>query len=120
MGIWYEGDKFPSVEHAYQAAKTTKDLREQFKSVNVKEVKKLGNTVQIDKDNWEKIKYQVMVQLVTQKFATDDKLKSKLTETGKAYLEETNHWGDQTWGVCNGKGENKLGNILMTVRDFWL
>ena len=30
---------------------------------------------------------------------------------------EGNTWGDVFWGVCNGIGENHLGNILMDVRD---
>ena len=36
--------------------------------------------------------------------------------TGEAELIEGNDWGDITWGVCNGIGENKLGKILMKLR----
>ena len=26
-------------------------------------------------------------------------------------------WGDVFWGVCKGKGKNRLGRILMAVRQ---
>ena len=42
---------------------------------------------------------------------------ARLLETGDVYLEETNTWGDVFWGVCNGKGENMLGQVLMLIRD---
>ena len=32
-------------------------------------------------------------------------------------LIEGNVWNDTFWGVCNGKGHNHLGKILMKVRD---
>ena len=39
-----------------------------------------------------------------------------LLDTGDLYIEETNSWGDTFWGVCEGKGQNVLGNILMGIR----
>ncbi|NWN81082.1 NADAR family protein, partial [Bacillus sp. (in: firmicutes)] len=44
-------------------------------------------------------------------------LKNKLLQTGESILIEGNTWGDKIWGVCNGVGENKLGKILMKVRN---
>ena len=44
-------------------------------------------------------------------------LGNKLLETGNQELVEGNTWGDIFWGVCNGKGQNWLGKILMMVRD---
>jgi predicted NAD-dependent protein-ADP-ribosyltransferase YbiA (DUF1768 family) len=57
-----------------------------------------------------------MYDLIKQKFAADP-LRRMLLDTGDLYLEETNHWGDVCWGVCNGIGENMLGHTLMMVRD---
>lgn len=45
-----------------------------------------------------------------------DDLKAKLLETGDAELVESNWWHDYFWGVCNGRGENHLGKILMKIR----
>ncbi len=119
-GIWYEGLKFPSTEHAYQAAKVPMDERDPFISCNCRDVKRLGGVVEVSKEVWDAKKYNVMSQLVLQKFATDEELRDKLIATGNAYLEETNHWQDKTWGVCNGVGTNWLGKILMSVRGFWM
>ena len=43
----------------------------------------------------------------------------RLIDTAGLYLEETNDWGDQFWGV-DGTGLNMLGHTLMFVRDFVL
>ena len=47
----------------------------------------------------------------------DEQLADWLLETGDEELVEGNTWSDTTWGVCNGVGENKLGRLLMIVRD---
>jgi predicted NAD-dependent protein-ADP-ribosyltransferase YbiA (DUF1768 family) len=54
---------------------------------------------------------------VRYKFTHDAKLRQKLLATGDAILEEGNDWGDQVWGVVNGVGKNRLGKILMKVRE---
>lgn len=116
-GIWYEGLKYPTVEHAYQAAKVDVEDREKFLNCTVKDVKRLGGSVTIGVEEWNVKKYYVMSQLVLQKFATHDNLRESLLATGKAFLEEANHWRDVYWGVCDGVGQNKLGVILMGVRE---
>ena len=68
------------------------------------------------REDWEQVKLLVMEDLVRQKFSKDP-LKDRLLSTGSEYLEETNWWKDTYWGVCNGVGENILGQILMRVRD---
>ena len=42
---------------------------------------------------------------------------AKLLATGDAQLEEGNTWGDRIWGVYQGQGDNRLGKILMKVRE---
>jgi predicted NAD-dependent protein-ADP-ribosyltransferase YbiA (DUF1768 family) len=37
-------------------------------------------------------------------------------DTGKRFLMEGNYWKDTYWGVCNGDGDNRLGEMLMRVR----
>lgn len=115
--ITYEGLTYPSVENAYQAAKTmVQDERLQFVKISSKEAKSLGKKITIRQD-WEVIKLKVMRDLVYEKFSRNRKLYSALVLTGDAYIEETNWWGDKFWGVCRGVGENNLGKILMSVRE---
>jgi predicted NAD-dependent protein-ADP-ribosyltransferase YbiA (DUF1768 family) len=63
-----------------------------------------------------------MYSLVRGKFQWPD-LQKKLLDTGDAYLEEGNTWHDNTWGNCKCdrcaryQGENRLGQILMQVRE---
>ena len=54
---------------------------------------------------------------VKAKFSKNPILKAKLLATGDAELIEGNWWNDTYWGVCKGVGKNKLGKILMRVRD---
>ena len=54
---------------------------------------------------------------VREKFNNNDELKEMLISTGDEELIEGNHWHDVFWGICNGKGENNLGKILMQVRS---
>ena len=58
-----------------------------------------------------------MYQLVRYKFRHSNKLKFLLLKTEDELLVEENSWGDTYWGKCKGKGQNKLGKILMRVRD---
>lgn len=67
------------------------------------------------RDDWDDIRIEVMRELLIHKFAQEPFM-SKLIETGNAYLEETNTWGDKFWGVCDNKGENNLGKLLMEIR----
>ena len=44
-------------------------------------------------------------------------LGAQLLATNDHELVEGNVWYDYWWGVYNGKGENHLGKILMSVRE---
>lgn len=133
--FWYsevtlDGESYPSVEHAYQAAKTLDPkLRRDFrfsifydgdqpieKTPTCGQAKRMGSKLELRED-WEEVKVGIMKNLVSQKFTNDRKLGDLLIRTEILYLEETNHWNDTFWGVCNGKGKNVLGNILMEVRE---
>lgn len=114
--VEYEGLYFKSTEAAYQAAKSIDpEVRAQFVPLSCRDAKKLGQKIQIRKD-WEFVKVPIMRLLLRRKFRITS-LRKDLLETGDAYLEETNNWGDKVWGVCNGEGSNYLGKLLMEVRD---
>ena len=67
--------------------------------------------------DWETAKFVVMEEVVRDKFTRNAELRQKLLDTGDAYLEEGNTWGDKIWGTVNGEGENRLGKILMKIRE---
>lgn len=117
--VCFEGDWYPTVEHAYQAAKTTeKELRRAIAIAKTPYIaKRLGNALVL-RDNWVNLKYSVMEDLVRQKFAIPA-LQEMLLATGDEELIEGNTWGDVYWGVCDGKGQNNLGRILMFVRNYY-
>lgn len=115
--IELNGEIYPTLEHAFQARKTY-DLfeREKIRLARTPgEAKRLGRKVSLVPD-WEKIKLDVMRMLVCQKFLRHRVLRADLMETGDVELVEGNTWGDVFWGVCRGKGQNRLGKILMEVR----
>jgi ribA/ribD-fused uncharacterized protein len=115
--VHYEGLIYTSSEGAYQSAKTTDSwLRESFTKEEPSKTKKMGQELRI-RSGWDRMKVQVMYDVLTDKFTRNQDLKSKLLETGSKYLEETNYWGDTFWGVCEGKGKNVLGELLMKVRN---
>jgi len=108
---------FGTVEGAYQAAKTLDlEVRAQIAALpRPGQAKRYGRKLKV-RDDWEKVKLAVMEDLLRQKFAHPD-LRQKLLDTGDAYLEESNTWGDRWWGVCDGKGQNHLGRLLMKIRN---
>jgi predicted NAD-dependent protein-ADP-ribosyltransferase YbiA (DUF1768 family) len=61
-----------------------------------------------------------MMTVCFDKFYRNTNIREKLLQTGTAYLEETNHWGDQIWGTNeHGEGKNSLGEILMNLRELF-
>lgn len=115
--VFYDGLMYPSSENAYQSAKTLDmDLRNMFIDISPSQSKKLGRKIKV-RDDWEDVKFNIMFEIVTDKFNRSESLCEMLLSTGDKYLEETNYWGDKIWGVCNGVGDNWLGKILMDVRS---
>lgn len=114
--ISYQGLTFGSVEHAFQASKTL-DVSQKLQiwtTLTPGKAKRLGKRVTLRPD-WNLLRLDVMLDLIRLKFAQEP-LKELLLNTGSSILIEGNNWNDCFWGVCNGVGENKLGEILMQVR----
>lgn len=109
---------YPSVEHAYQAAKCahSQDQLAIRQAASAGMAKRLGKSVELRTD-WSQIKLEVMADLLWQKFIINPKLRSMLLATGERELVEGNTWGDTYWGKCGGVGANHLGNLLMRLRD---
>lgn len=121
--LQYEGIIYPSIEHAYVAAKTSS--MEEKKEISLiptpGEAKRYGRKYIDPKEAWGKdwdiAKLGIMRNLIDSKFSNKE-LGNKLIETGKAILIEGNTWGDKFWGQCPvGEGQNQLGKLLMAKRN---
>lgn len=114
--IAYNGLKYPSNEHAYQAQKS-EDHNVQIeisKLAKPGQARKMGQIIDIRK-NWDIDKFQVMLEINREKYK-DPELKQKLLDTGDSILIKGNNWNDVYWGVYDRYGENNLGIILMAIR----
>lgn len=118
--IPYETLVYPSVEHAFQAAKT-KHIPTRLKILNLTSpasAKRAGRSIPLQhfRKDWEIVKINIMYDLLKSKFSTSPLLEM-LDNTSPHELIEGNYWGDTFWGVCRGVGENHLGKLLMKVRS---
>lgn len=113
--VTINGVTFANNESAFQAFKCWDRVHE-FIGLSPDDAKKLGRRVRLRPD-WEDVKEQVLYDVVFAKFSGNDELKRRLLATGDVYLIEGNYWKDTHWGVFKGRGKNKLGDILMTVRS---
>jgi ribA/ribD-fused uncharacterized protein len=113
--IEYEGITYPSSECAYRAAKADDpQIRLRISKMTSAEAKSAGKF--LVREDWHSISLQVMLNILRIKFAKRT-MKEKLLETGDAEIIEGNTWKDYFWGVCDGKGDNHLGKILMQIRE---
>jgi len=113
----YKGIGFPTAEHAYQAAKSNDERIWRYfaKLEKPGEAKRCGNMIDCRYD-WDEVRVDIMHSILISKFS-DIHLMDKLVATGNAELIEKNSWGDVFWGVCKGVGENRLGKLLMGLRN---
>ena len=122
--IVYKEKEYSTVEHFFQSYKTLeKPLQEVIRNANTPgKAKRLGRNVALRED-WERDKHLVMTTGVHLKFSSSTELKAKLLATGDLELVEGNTWHDNHWGDCSCTkckdivGENRLGIMLMEVRD---
>jgi len=122
--VIYNGTKYASSEHAYQAQKCIdeEDILK-FTNITAGKAKELGNELLKTRKDWtEQKKTDIMFNIVKAKFEQNPHLKEKLKETKKILLIEGNNWHDNFWGDCScdkcksKTGRNVLGKILMLIR----
>lgn len=121
--IEMDGAIYPTVEHAFQAAKThDPDQRLAFQNAKTPSgAKQMGRKIKRRPD-WFDVSLVIMESLVRQKFKKYSDLRSKLLSTNDALLIEGNTWRDKFYGaIWDSKksewvGENHLGRILMKIR----
>lgn len=117
-----DGIKYPTSEHAYQAAKTKeRDIRQQISKLSSpSEAKAFGKKIKL-RYNWNKIRIEEMRKILINKFKQDPYLLTSLLKTENEELCEGNNWNDTFWGIDlkTGKGENNLGKLLMEIREMF-
>jgi len=118
--IIIKGNKWATTEHFFQAHKfDNKAYQEKIrKCISPMKAAELGRSRKFKiKRNWDKTKENVMYEAVYAKFTQHNNLKKLLLKTNDAILiehtENDSYWGDGG----DGKGKNKLGMILMKVRQ---
>lgn len=116
--VVYEGWEYRTSEHAYQAAKSCDPTVRQKIQATLKPgiAKRLGRQVQLRPD-WNKIRRDVMYEILSNKFSGENELGRMLLNTFPHELVEGNWWGDKYWGVCKGVGSNWLGKLLVMRRN---
>lgn len=122
--VTLDGMVYPTVEHAYCAAKTVDPTeRERIRATTTPGKAKRAGRKLVVRADWEQVKLSVMGELVRQKFTENWQAASLLALSGNARLVEGNNWHDRFWGECSGcragctaNGLNHLGEILMAQR----
>jgi N-glycosidase YbiA len=114
------GKTWPTSEHYFQAQKYAGTPREE----EIRQAKTPSEAARLGRDrkvplrrDWESVKDAIMREVVLAKFTQHDDLRQLLLSTGDATLvehtENDSYWGDGG----DGCGRNRLGRILMEIRD---
>lgn len=116
--IYFEGESYSTVHHAYVAQKTIdpwcRKLVRECKTPFEARVISKGISI---RDEWcDQYKIDIMEKLIFKKFENPF-LQSSLFATGNEDIIEVNTFNDTFWGTYKGVGENNLGKILMKVRE---
>lgn len=115
--VLYNGLTYRNSEAAFHAQKTlNENERLKFTQLDPSAAKRLGRSIQMRED-WLDVREQVMYEVCLAKFTQNQRLKNMLLATGDELLVEGNTWNDKFWGVCNGRGLNRLGETLMRIRN---
>lgn len=111
---------WPTSEHYYQAQKFvgTSHADQIRKAPTPKDAATIGRDRSRPlRSDWEQVKDDVMRQAVLCKFETHADIRAVLLATGNELIVE-NSPIDYYWGCgADGSGQNKLGQILMEVRE---
>ena len=119
-GFTLEGLRWSSVEHYYQAHKYPHTATfEQIRNAPtpLKARKTARNRSLVIRSDWSEVKETVMLRGVYAKFEQNRQLRKRLVATGQEKLIHRSA-KDLYWGQNDeGSGENRLGKLLMEVRQ---
>jgi ribA/ribD-fused uncharacterized protein len=118
--IFLRGKRWRTSEHFFQAMKFQGTEHEEKVRLckTPSQAADMGRSRKLPlRRDWESVKDQVMLEAVRAKFTQHDDLRAALLATGDAVIvehtENDSYWGDGG----DGSGKNRLGRILMQVRE---
>lgn len=121
--VEFEGETYQTSEHAYQAGKARKEEVKKWlmaaPSPALLAMAAHGLYVWDVHPEWSKTKFERMKKILYAKFTQHKDLQELLLGTGEKRLVEVatvDNAVNRLWGEVNGKGKNKLGELLMEVR----
>lgn len=105
---YFQAQKFHGTEHENKIRKAPSPMK----------AAQMGRSRKVRiRKNWDNIKDNIMYEAVKAKFTQHEELKKLLLSTHEAtiveHTENDDYWGDGK----DGKGKNKLGKILMKLRE---
>jgi ribA/ribD-fused uncharacterized protein len=119
----FEGETYPTAEHAYQAGKARKpEVRQWLLSAPSPALLAMAAHGLYYWDitpGWSTKKFDRMKGILRAKFTQHEDLHELLLSTGSARLVESatvDNAVNRIWGEVNGVGKNMLGQLLMEVR----
>ena len=119
-GVEFDDLWWPTIEHYFQSQKfADESYREKIRlASHPKQAKTLGRSRALPiRADWEGVKEEIMYRACLKKFQTHREARDLLLSTGDEELIE-NAPTDYYWGCGRtGTGKNRMGVILMRVRD---
>ena len=116
--VW-QGLRYGNAEAAFQSSKCVDEReRKVFCNCSADKATLKGRAI-VPPADWERERLGIMESVVAAKFEQNPILMKRLMETGNRLLINGNSKGETFWGVdlYSWRGENRLGKILMTIRD---
>lgn len=113
--ITFDGEIYPSVEHAYQASKTDLERhRDEIRdAATAKDAVDLGRSLVLRR-GWHLDKLAYMENFLRQKFS-NEKLMEKMSQLDDSPIEAD--MSSDFWGTGDGAGQNVLGKILTKIKE---
>lgn len=120
----FEGERYPTAEHAYQAGKPRKESVKAWlmaaPSPALLAMAAHGLYYWDIAPGWSRNKFDRMRRVLCAKFTQHADLRELLLATGTARLVEAGTMDsavNRLWGEVNGTGKNMLGVMLMELRE---
>ncbi|MBI5044583.1 MAG: NADAR family protein [Candidatus Levybacteria bacterium] len=118
--IKIDGVLYPTVEHAFHAAKFDNEkIKEEIKSAGSPlKAFEIGKKYKPQRrSNWDETKVSVLQKIIAEKVKQHDEVRKALLATGNEEIIEDNPLDDFWGNGKDGNGQNHMGKILMRIRN---